>query len=112
MKRHSILMVISMIATSFCSGAIAADGQFVFTVGGVPAGDTLNVRSKPRATSSIVGKLRNGDSGFLDVNCRNARSGKKITVDSPDRFATGIWCFVMAGDDGDLTGWINTKYAR
>lgn len=91
--------------------AMSAGGTQVFTVKGVPFGDVLNIRNQPKASAAVVGKLKNGDQGFVSVlDCWNSKTRKKIPPSQLSRSKPNQWCSVQAGDEGDINGFARFKY--
>lgn len=64
------------------------------SVVGIPAGDTLSVRSRPSGNSSIVARLRNGTTGIRVV-------GQPIVNGTDD------WIPIIVSD---IKGWVRPKY--
>jgi uncharacterized protein YraI len=110
------IFVALFIAALFMSteAAIAADGQAVFTVAGVPGAGQLNVRSKPKPAAPIVGTMQNGDQGFVLLNdCWNSKTGKKIKQAQVNLMKPNTWCAVMNGDvDNSFQGYARTNYLQ
>lgn len=64
------------------------------TVASVPAGDHLNVRVKPEATSDAMAQVDDG--------CILTVLGEELTGETK-------WLLVTVGDK---TGWVNSRYVR
>jgi len=74
-----------------------AGGPDYWEVAGVPAGDTLNVRSDPSTSGRVILELDNG------AVLRNM--GCKIT-------GSTRWCQVQLTGDSDAVGWVAGRYLR
>lgn len=73
-----------------------ADGPDFWAVTGVPAGDTLNVRSGPGTSNPVIARAQNGQV-FRNLGCRMTGSTR--------------WCEVETRD-GALRGWVSGHYLR
>lgn len=72
-----------------------AGGPDFWQVRGVPAGDTLNVRSGAGTSNRVVGALANGDR-VRNLGCEMA--------------GTARWCRIEAASGQALTGWVSGRY--
>jgi hypothetical protein len=72
-----------------------AGGPDFWRVAGLPANDTLNVRSGPGASHGIVGELADGDV-VANRGCEMAGGSK--------------WCRIEAGNEQRFTGWVSGRY--
>jgi len=69
-----------------------------YCVTGVAQYDTLNVRSKPYASSAKVGELYPNTENISVLRCKMRPNGSK-------------WCKIRFYDDNSrVTGWVNAKY--
>jgi len=69
-----------------------------YCVTGVAQYDTLNVRSKPYASSAKVGELYPNTDNISILRCKMHQNGSK-------------WCKIRFYDDNShITGWVNAKY--
>ncbi|MGB8146136.1 MAG: SH3 domain-containing protein [Chromatiaceae bacterium] len=74
-----------------------AGGPDFWEVVGVPAGDTLNLRSGPSAHDRVVGEIGNG-SVMRNLGCKMA-GGQR-------------WCRVGWPKDSGSQGWVAGRYLR
>jgi len=74
-----------------------AGGPDFWQVAGVPDGDTLNIRSHPSASSSVVVELGNG-AVLRNLGCKET-GGQR-------------WCRVRLTGDSDMEGWAAGRYLR
>lgn len=74
-----------------------AGGPDFWEVTGVPAGDTLNLRSGPSTHASVVGEIGNG-SVMRNLGCKMA-GGQR-------------WCRVARPEDPGSKGWVAGRYLR
>ncbi len=88
------LLASALLALSFTMIPSAAQAQVVegeeHCVVNIKTTDTLNVRSKPKATAKVVGQFDYAECGI-------------VVVDE----CVGSWCPV---EDGHIGGWVNSKY--
>lgn len=69
-----------------------------YCVTGVPEYDTLNVRSKPYASSAKVGELYPDTGNIHIIRCKMRSNGSK-------------WCKIRFHSSSSIvTGWVNAKY--
>lgn len=74
-----------------------AGGPDYWEVAGVAAGDTLNLRSEPSTSGSVILKLDNG-AVLRNKGCRMTGSTR--------------WCQVQLTGDADAVGWAAGRYLR
>lgn len=88
------------------NAGVAPDGDFAdgnaggpdfWEVIGVPSGDTLNIRTQPSTSSSVVVELGNG-AIVQNLGCRQS-GGQR-------------WCRVRLTGDSDMEGWAAGRYLR
>jgi hypothetical protein len=106
-------MLIVPVAQGAAGQDNSSDRPFVYTVRGVPPGDLLTVRKKPRANAPVVGKLPNGAQGFMTLDgCFNSKTGRKIPADKVDMRKPNTWCAIQFGDDGQYGGFVRAKFLQ
>jgi hypothetical protein len=109
----AIVMSTSIAVIGSGSALSAGGAPSVFTVSNVPYGDILNVRQWPKARAPIVGTMKNGDQGYVDTtDCWNSATGKRIPQSRVNFAKANTWCSVMGGNDGDLRGYVRTKFLQ
>lgn len=74
-----------------------AGGPDYWEVAGVPAGDSLNLRSEPSANGRVILELANG-AVLRNKGCRMTGSTR--------------WCQVQLTGDADAVGWVAGRYLR
>jgi uncharacterized protein YraI len=79
------------------SGGGGGGGSDVYVVGGLAAGDTLNLRSRPSTKGEILARLT---------------QGTKVRVTSCERSGETRWCKVTTIGGVEVTGWVNARYLR
>jgi uncharacterized protein YraI len=78
-------------------GGSGASGPDTWVVGGLPAGDTLNVRSEPSTQGSVLATLRPGER-VTNLGCRQIGQTR--------------WCQIRSRGGVTVTGWVNGRYLR
>lgn len=72
-------------------------GSDFFVVSGLPAGDTLNVRSQPSTQGSVIARLSQG-ARVQNLGCQQSGSSR--------------WCRIQTTGGVVVTGWVNGRYLR
>ncbi|MBQ2986104.1 MAG: SH3 domain-containing protein [Tyzzerella sp.] len=91
----SILMIIVCLGTSLLFLGINADAKTVIRTGTVEVSSSLNLRSGPGTEYSVVGYLKNGDTGQI-IEEKKATTGK-------------IWYKMIVNGK---TGWASSSYVK
>lgn len=100
------------IAAFIAAHPVFANGDTtVFTVAGVPGAGLLQIRASASLSGTVIGVIRNGDQGFVNVSdCVDAKTKKRVSFGARKR--PNVFCGVSAGDDGQYAGYACGKYLR
>lgn len=79
------------------AGPAGGGGGDRWIVSGLPAGDTLNVRTKPSTQGQVVARLQQG-ARVQNLGCRQS--------------GATLWCQIRTTGGVELTGWVNGRYLR
>ncbi len=74
-----------------------ASGPDTWVVSGLPAGDTLNVRTEPSTQGQVIAALQPG-ARVQNLGCRQSGSAR--------------WCQIRTTGGVTVTGWVNGRYLR
>jgi uncharacterized protein YraI len=78
-------------------GGSGADGPDSWVVSGLPAGDTLNVRTEPSTQGQVIAALQPG-ARVQNLGCRQSGQAR--------------WCQIRTTGGVQVTGWVNGRYLR
>ncbi|UXU75497.1 MULTISPECIES: SH3 domain-containing protein [unclassified Paracoccus (in: a-proteobacteria)] len=95
--RESSGVAVPPIAVQPPQGGDGGHGPDFYVVRGLPAGDTLNVRAEPSASSTILGRLSAG-ARVRNLGCRQIGQSR--------------WCRIATTGGVQVTGWVNGRYLK
>lgn len=75
----------------------SGSGPDFYVVSGLPAGDTLNVRSEPSTRGTVIARLSQG-ARVKNLGCQQSGSSR--------------WCRIRTTGGVDVTGWVSGRYLR
>ncbi len=78
-------------------GGTGGSGPDSWVVSGLPAGDTLNVRTEPSTQGQVVARLQAG-ARVANLGCRQVGQAR--------------WCQIRTSGGVQVTGWVNARYLR
>lgn len=78
-------------------GGNGSSGPDFYVVRGLPAGDTLNVRTQPSTQGSVIARISEG-ARVRNLGCQQSGQSR--------------WCKIRTTGGVDVTGWVNGRYLR
>ena len=82
---------------SAAPGGGGATGPDFYVVRGLPAGDTLNVRTSPSTQGEVIARLSEG-ARVRNLGCEQSGQTR--------------WCRIRTTGGVEVTGWVNARYLR
>ena len=110
----SILLVVVCLVTSLLFLNINADAKTVIRTGTVEVTSSLNFRSGPGTEYSVVGYLKNGDSGVVidEATATNGKIWYKMTINGKTGWASSSYVKVtetIVEEDKDFDAYLTAQ---